>query len=330
VLPADATNKSVSWSVVNLSGKASISTSGMLIAEKNGTIKAVSTATDGSGIKGELQITISNQVIPVESISISSVAGTTAITSANGKLQLSATVLPADATNKSVSWSVVNLSGMASISASGIMTAEKNGTVKAVASANEGSGIKGEFLITISNQHVLIESILVHDILKNDTINGIGTDLLLSAIISPLDATIKDIDWSVENITGKAIINMNGLLTTVSPGIIKVIAKSKDESKTSVYKEYKIVIPVGNQIQIKHPEIKIFPNPTSGIIQIRIDQISFDGAYIEVRNFIGQTIEKITSFDNNIEWSLHHYSSGIYFFSISTNKIVSTYKIVKE
>jgi hypothetical protein len=229
-----------------------------------------------------------------------------------------------------VSWSVVNVTGMASINASGLITAQKDGTVKAVATATDGSGIKGELQIILSNQTVPVESIIIHDILKNDTIKGIGINLILSAIISPQDATIKDVDWSVENITGKAYINMNGLLTTVSPGIIKVIAKSKDDSKTIMHKEYKIVIPVGNQTRLQHPGIIIFPNPTSGLIQIRIDQISFDGANIEVRNYIGQTIDKITSFDNPIHWSLQHYPSGIYFFTISTNKIVATFKIVKE
>jgi len=42
--------------VVNLTGKASVISSGLLSAETNGMVKIVATANDGSGITGELQI----------------------------------------------------------------------------------------------------------------------------------------------------------------------------------------------------------------------------------------------------------------------------------
>lgn len=151
VLPSDATNKSVSWSVVNVTGQAAISASGLLTAQKDGTVKALATANDCSGIKGELTITISNQLISIESITLSSPSGTN-ITTNNGTLQLFTAVLPSDATNKTVSWSVVNLTGQASISSSGLLTAQKDGTVKAVGTATDGTGVKGELQITISNQ----------------------------------------------------------------------------------------------------------------------------------------------------------------------------------
>ncbi|HZL08510.1 MAG TPA: Ig-like domain-containing protein, partial [Prolixibacteraceae bacterium] len=128
VLPDDATNKSIVWSVVNETGIAAISASGLLTAQKDGTVKVIASANDGSGVIGELTITITNQVIPVESITLS---GGTSINIDNGTLQLSATALPDDATNKSVVWSVVNTTGQAAISASGLLTAQKDGTVKA-------------------------------------------------------------------------------------------------------------------------------------------------------------------------------------------------------
>ena len=329
VLPDDATSKSVTWSVTNLTGRASISTLGLLTAERNGTVKATATAADGSGIKGELQITISNQIVPVESIAVTSPSGNL-ITTDNGSLQLQASVLPDDATTKTVTWSVTNLTGRASISTLGLLTAERNGTVKATATAAEGSGIKGELLITISNQIVPVESITIQDFLKNDTIKGIGSSLLLNAVISPQDATNKEIDWSVENISGIGNIDLNGLLTTVSPGIIKVIAKSKDESKTIVYKEYKIVIPVGNQITIKHPEIKIFPNPTKGRINIEVEKIPHDGLVIEIRNLLGQILFSKRTFDTTTVCLLYKYPPSIYYVTVIENDHAFTQRVIKS
>jgi len=61
--PSNATNKTVTWSIQNETGQASISTGGLVTAIANGTVTAIATAADGSGITGNLSLTISNQVI---------------------------------------------------------------------------------------------------------------------------------------------------------------------------------------------------------------------------------------------------------------------------
>jgi hypothetical protein len=42
--------------------------------------------------------------------------------------------------------------------------------------------------------------------------------------------SIKDVKWSVENLSGKASISTNGLLTGITPGTVKVIAEATDGS----------------------------------------------------------------------------------------------------
>lgn len=61
VCPANAKNKSVAWSVENGTGKAAISSSGLLTAESDGTVTVKATALDGSGVIGTCQVTISGQ-----------------------------------------------------------------------------------------------------------------------------------------------------------------------------------------------------------------------------------------------------------------------------
>src|SRR5664280_239264 len=84
-----------------------------------------------------------NQIIPVTSLTVTRAGGSSSITGDNGSLQLSITVLPANALDKSVSWSVLNDTGQASINSSGLVTAIDNGTITAKATANDGSGISG-------------------------------------------------------------------------------------------------------------------------------------------------------------------------------------------
>ena len=80
------------------------------------------------------------------------VSGATTITSQGGTAQMSASVVPDNASNKAVTWSIQNGTGEATISTSGLVTAIANGTVSAKATANDGSGISGILNLEIGEQ----------------------------------------------------------------------------------------------------------------------------------------------------------------------------------
>ncbi|ABZ82764.1 multidomain protein with s-layer homology region, ig motif, i-set domain, pkd domain [Heliomicrobium modesticaldum Ice1] len=68
-----------------------------------------------------------------------------------GTLQMTAEVLPVDATDKTVTWSVYSGTGTAGINAStGLLTGTGEGTVTVRATANDGSGVYGEATITVT------------------------------------------------------------------------------------------------------------------------------------------------------------------------------------
>jgi hypothetical protein len=94
-----------------------------------------------------------DQNIPIETVTVSSAVGAS-ISTLNGTIQLQTNVLPVNATTQTVIWSVQNITGRAKISPSGLLTSERNGTVEAIATASDGSGIIGELLITIFNQTI--------------------------------------------------------------------------------------------------------------------------------------------------------------------------------
>ena len=72
-------NKTVTWSVVNGTGQATINSTGLVTAVSNGTVTARATANDGSGVVGSLVITISGQVIPVTGITVTGAGGSSVI-----------------------------------------------------------------------------------------------------------------------------------------------------------------------------------------------------------------------------------------------------------
>lgn len=101
----------------------------------------------------QTQISFLNDIVLnvcwVTSIVVTGAGG--AITVADGlNLQMSAAILPANATNPAVVWSVINGSGTATISVGGLLTATSVGTVSVVATAADGSGITGILTITVT------------------------------------------------------------------------------------------------------------------------------------------------------------------------------------
>jgi len=100
----------------------------------------------------EVEKTTTVDVIKVTDIKVSGSNNLTTITTSGVSLQMTKKVSPGDATNQTVKWSVSNGTGQATISSTGKLTAVSNGTVTVKATANDGSGIVGAVVITISGQ----------------------------------------------------------------------------------------------------------------------------------------------------------------------------------
>lgn len=148
VLPANATDNSVTWSVTQGADIAGISQSGLLTAKggNDGTVTVRATANDGSGVYGEATVTFTGfvqQTVMVTSVTV--FATDTVVTPLNPETQMFAEVLPDNATDKSVTWSVTQGTDIAEISQDGLLTAKgKDGRVTVRATANDGSGVYGE------------------------------------------------------------------------------------------------------------------------------------------------------------------------------------------
>jgi hypothetical protein len=273
-------------------------------------------------------VNVLNKNYYITNISVNSLNGDKEITIDQGSLQMQASILPIDALSKSVTWSVVNLTGEATINSTGLLKATKNGTIKVVATATDGSGVKGELQITITNQKILIENISIIDNLTNDTIKGIGAKLVLKVAINPANATNQSIIWSVENLTGKATIDENGLLTTISQGTINVIAKATDESQSTFQKKYTIVIPVSVKNLPYLTNFNLFPNPTRDKIQLQIDKMTSAGVTVVIINTQGQILVKKRVFDVLTEWSIAQFSGNIFFVTVIDETSSVTKKII--
>ena len=152
VFAGDDVDKTVTWSVIPGTGNATIDQNGLLTPTALGTVTVRATANDGSGVYDAVIINISDQPVPVAKITVTGEGGATTITDKGGKLQLIATIEPVNAVDKTVTWSIIQGVGNATINATGELTAVADGVVTVRARANDGSRVYGELRLTISGQ----------------------------------------------------------------------------------------------------------------------------------------------------------------------------------
>ena len=301
VLPINATNKNVTWSVSN-SSVATISTTGLLTAVSNGTVTVKATATDGSEIFGEMEVTINNLFVIITEIVVTGTSGSSTITTDDGTLQMIATISPDTATNKNVTWSVSN-DTIATINATGLLTAVSNGTVTVKATAVDGSGVYGEKTITISGQVIPVTGITVTGTGGAITIETDDGTLQMSAAISPTNATNKNVTWSVPANSAGSINATTGLLTALFNGSVLVTATAADGSGVSGT----LTVVISNQIV---PVTGVTVTGTEGKTAITTD----DGTLQMIA-----TISPDTATNKNVTWSV----SDVSIATISTAGILT-------
>ena len=152
VSPSNATDKSVTWKSNN-DNVATVSSTGLVTAKAVGNATITCTANDGSGKYATCSVTVSPP-IKVSSITLNEEKISLFI---GDSIQLSATVLPSNATNKEVTWKTVDENGLITVSNKGVVTAIKEGSSSVKCMANDGSGVTATCTVTVAKPNVIAD-----------------------------------------------------------------------------------------------------------------------------------------------------------------------------
>lgn len=199
------------------------------------------TAEDGTATKTyTIHLTIgAAPAIPVTSITITGTGGAESV-QVGSTLQMLANVLPANATDGSVTWSISG-SG-ANISASGLLAATAEGSVTVRAAANDSSGVYAEKAVTITA--VPSAFVAVTDITGVPATAAAGVNLTLAGTVAPANATNKTIAWSVRDAGATGATITGGTLSATAAGTVVVratIANGSTES-TDYAQDFNITV----------------------------------------------------------------------------------------
>jgi uncharacterized protein YjdB len=193
------------------------------LAEKNKLKKIV--FDDGSELTTEeIEALAAVPFVGVTGVSLSQSAANLTV---GGTLQLSAVIVPSDATSQDVTWSTSN-GASAAVSEGGLVTAAGVGTAAITAATLDG-GYTAVCVVTVESAAVSVTGVQVSPAtlsLKE------GETARLTAAVLPENAANKNVTWSTSN-AAVAAADASGAVTAVSEGTAVITVTTEDGSHTA-------------------------------------------------------------------------------------------------
>ena len=218
ITPSDALNPNLQWSSSDES-VATVSQVGFVTAVAGGSCTITCAATDGSGVTATCEVTVTQLVTSI------TLSHSTLTLPVDGFQRLTATVLPENAVNKTVTWSSSD-EDVAEVTRTGGVSAVSPGTCTITCAATDGSGVTATCSVIVAN---LVTDITIT---PNELSLDVGETSTLTTTILPTNATITAVTWSSSN-ESVATVDANGQVTTVAVGTCTITCAATDGSRVT-------------------------------------------------------------------------------------------------
>lgn len=175
--PAEAPNKGHTWTS-SAAAVASVDETGLVTAVAEGSAVITATALDG-GKMASCAVQVVDRIVHVTQVRLDK---TDELLTVGSKLQLTATVLPENATDRTVKWTSSD-DAIATVDGNGQVTALAEGTATISAVSNDGEK-RGSCQITVAARGVRFSTPVIEDITTSTA--------HLSGTIRPIEVTIEE------------------------------------------------------------------------------------------------------------------------------------------
>ena len=218
ILPTEASNKSLVWAS-NVLSIATVDQNGIITAKSLGQAKVSVTSSNG------ISDTIIVYVVPISVQSITTSLHALGLGLSESQT-LTAQIMPANASDKSIKWTSQN-SSIASITSNGIVTGNAIGTtyIYAVSSNNLKDSCK-----LIVNQIVYAADSIKFGISTLEM--NVDSVVTLNTVFYPSSASNKSITWTYDN-PSVISVDVMGNITAIAEGTVTVTATTNNGKSTS-------------------------------------------------------------------------------------------------
>ena len=201
---------------------------------------------------------ITVQTVEAQSITINEYTGSNIEIREGETFQLTATVLPENTTDKTVTWESSNTN---------YATVDQNGLVTAVKGSSYGNSVT--IYARSSKQYVeayayfKIKDIPVEDVILNthELVVYIGESLQLEATVLPENASSKSIYWSTTNYSAVEVVAGTGVITAKASGTADIVARAGNSSNGYYYDTCHVTVKPHELILSEH-ELTLYVGET--------------------------------------------------------------------
>ncbi len=216
ISPNNATTQTLTWSSSN-SSVASVNSSGVVTAKKVGS--ATIRATAASGVYDECEVTVTDSTVYVSSLTMSSERESVSI---GDTVQLSCTVIPNNADNKTLTWTSGDET-VATVNSTGLVTPLKVGSTTITAKSVNNK--TATCIVTVHNNDGRITGMLLNsdeeELYPSDTFQ-------IEWLLDPDDAPNQNVYFELYEDNGSIIVDEDGLVTAIKAGTDIVTVYSED------------------------------------------------------------------------------------------------------
>jgi len=318
VSPSNATNQNVSWRSNNTA----------VATVENGTVTAVSegnatitVTTEDGGHTATCSVEVkSNGTNPVHVTGVTLAPATLPLKLGTSHT-LVASVEPANATNKGVTWSSDN-DAVASVSNKGVVEAKTVGNATITVTTEDG-GHTATCEVSVTAEDIVLTGITIS---PSETTLEVDKETTLSLNFVPITATHKGVKWSSNNPT-IATVDEHGKVKGIAAGETTItVVSEKYESVTNTCKV--TVIPPTAVEDAVFANVVVSPNPFE--TQLRISNGNVRGKYALYNT---QGVEVASGVLETAETRINTISlpAGLYLLRLTAeNGAVKTYRVVKQ
>ncbi len=220
VLPANADKPCIAWTSSNENVVSVSSSSGAVYGIGLGTAVVYATSIDGTNITDCCTFTVTND-IPITNLALDKTALSMQL---NENRTLSATFLPANATNKALTWCSDN-TNVVTVN-NGTLSPVSTGNAVVTAYTNDGSNLSASCTVKVTTD-ILVRCITVSD----ETLSlAVGKSKYITAEVCPTDATNTCVVWTSANPDIATVNPTSGLISALSDGHTTITATAADGS----------------------------------------------------------------------------------------------------
>ena len=293
-----------------------------------GTVTVRATITNGltatSNYAQNFNITVNAAFVPVTNIT-----GVPTTATAGTPLTLTGTVVPNNATNRTIIWNVQSARTTGATISGNTLNTTAAGTITVRATITNGltvsSNYTQNFNITInpaSTSHISVTNIT-----NVPTTANVGTPLTLTGTVVPSNATYQNIVWTIVNDggTGVMLIGNDYFFTAAGTALFKATITNGLAIGQDYEQDFYISVGTTGIDDILAKSISIFPNPVKEELFITSENTI---EKVEIYTLTGNLVIMENNFIEKI--STKNFTEGIYFVKIYTDKGVVTQKVVKN